>query len=144
MRRLLKRLSSFLRGQGGFSLLETVIAVAIIGTIGVVLLRAVDANNRTTGRLDQQTVAQNMVSAAVEYIRSRTWDYNDDYSDLETSVPPELNTSLTLSIVAECNNDGTDIFSGCDDNSTWQRISLTVSAPGSGTIFRICTFKANR
>ena len=144
MKWLARRISPTTRGQGGFSLIETIATVAIIGVVGVVLLRAMDANNRTTGQLDQQTVAQNMVAKAVEDIRNRTWDFSDDYTDLEVSVPTALDTGLSLNVVAECNDDGTDIFSTCDANSTWQRISLTVSTPDGGTVFRVCTFRAAR
>jgi len=147
MKWLTKRISLISRRQGGFSLVETVVAVAIIGTIGVVLLRAVDANNRTTGQLDQQTVAQNMIAAAVENIRNRDWDYTDDYSDLETSVPSDLDTSLVLNIVPECNIGGSSdviVPGACVADSNWQKISLTVTDPGGTTILRVCTFRAAR
>ncbi|KKK63523.1 hypothetical protein LCGC14_2993440, partial [marine sediment metagenome] len=67
--------------QDGFTLLETILVVAIVAVVGVVFMRALDANTRITGQISEQLVAKNLITAAIEEIRK---------VDLDTATPPVL------------------------------------------------------
>ncbi len=144
MKWLAKRISPVWRGQGGFSLLEALIAVAIIGAIGVVYIRAVDSNNRVTAQLDEQTVAKNLVTATIEAIRAT--GYAADYDAIAAGIPTPNQYEIT--VATDCTDDADPavpppIYGDCTGGETWQRIYVTASREGQA-VLRICTYRTNR
>ena len=62
MKRLNKTAKKLFYWEGGFTLLETLIAVAILAAIGVTLANAVNTNSESTKMIDDRNTAANLIS----------------------------------------------------------------------------------
>ena len=152
MRWLRKGRIRFLRGQRGIGLLETLIAVAILGLIGTSVLTALDTNAKATRTLDEHVVATNLATAYIEAIKAMPY-----YTDVETYLNDDTITSITIPPQYDVNVD-LDFSSDGDTtdgqitwideeyytNETIQKIAITVSRDDGKHILSICTFKTKR
>ena len=84
MRRLGKEILRLFRGQDGFGLIEVLVAVAILGVLGVTFISAIDAGYRSTGVLDEKVVGMNLAITHIEFIREA--EYAQDYSSAVASI----------------------------------------------------------
>ena len=84
----------FLRGQKGFSLLENVVAVSILATIGVVFLGALFSGYRNIGILDEQQQAEALIRTQLEDIKSLPYDESGAYS-VTVTPPPQYSINIT-------------------------------------------------
>ncbi len=73
------------RSQKGISLLETVIAVAILSTIAVAFLSALATTSSARATNEERTSAKILAEGIIENIK--TEDYSPTY---EATVPPEF------------------------------------------------------
>ena len=147
MRWLRKGKLRFLQGQKGIGLLETLIAVAILGAIGVSLLTALNTNARATRTLDEHVVATNLATAYIEVIKALPpddlqypWPTCPSPEDVIT-IPPQyiVNVNITFS------SDGTTwVDYNIEDPQTLQKLAVTVSREGGKPVLTICAFKAKR
>lgn len=144
MRWLRKGKFRFLQGQKGIGLLETLIAVAILGVIGVSLLTALDTNARATRTLDEHVVATNLATAYIEAIKASS--YAETYDDVvaDITIPPQYLVNVDITFT----NDG-DTTDGIDWDSytgieTLQKLAVTVSREGGKPVLTICAFKTKR
>ncbi len=149
MIRLGKGKFRFLRGQRGFTLVEVLVAAAILAVIGVVLLNALDTNAKATRQLDEKVVATNLATAYFEAIKA--WEYQVDYPQDEAplnsiTVPPQYIVSVDVTFSDD--GDTTDGITWGDynieDPQTIQKITITISREGGNHILSICTFKTKR
>ena len=151
MRWLGKRRLRFLRGQRGFTLIEVLVAAAILAVIGVGLLNALDTNAKATRQLDEKVVATNLATAYFEAIKAMPY-----YTDVETYLNDDTITSITIppqyivNVDIDFSSDGdtTDGITWVDEedytNETIQKIAISVSREGGKSILSICTFKTKR
>jgi len=151
MRWLGKGRLRFLRGQKGLSLIEVLVAAAILAVIGVVLLNALDTNAKATRQLDEKVVATNLATAYFEAIKAMPY-----YTDVETYLNDDTITSITIppqyivNVDIDFSSDGdtTDGITWVDEedytNETIQKIAISVSREGGKSILSICTFKTKR
>jgi len=135
MRWLGKGRFRFLRGQKGFSLFEVVVAVAILGVIGVTLISAIDTNYRSVAVLDQKTTGMNLAITHVEFIREA--EFAQDYSSVVASIvlPSQYESNINL----EYSNNG-DNWTETYYDQTLQRIIVSISQGGK-PIYSMCTYK---
>lgn len=68
-----------MKGQKGLTLIETVIALAIMGAIAVAIFLALNVSLKTTASVDQHTTAESLTRTALELIKQCAYD--EDYPE---------------------------------------------------------------
>lgn len=71
--------------QRGITLVETLIALSIIGAVAVAFLAGLTGSLRATIIADEHTVAESLARSQVEAIKKAAYD--DDYDDVEIETP---------------------------------------------------------
>jgi len=142
MKFLVKTITEFFRGQRGIGLMETLVAVAILGFIGASVVAALDTNYRATRITDEKVTAASLASTYIEAIKSSS--YNATYlSAVENiTVPNQYNVVVTT----ECTNDADDSesYGSCTGTETFQRITVTVYREGGKEVLSVCTARTQR
>ena len=134
---------SFLQGQAGISLLETLAAVAILAFIGTTVVRALDTNYRANRTLDEQVKAVNLATGYIDAIKQSS------YADNYTSATANITVPYQYTVVIDTY--GTNNYTG--DNTTWvgppssgqtfQKITIAISREGR-PVFSMCSFRTKR
>ncbi|MFC1939665.1 prepilin-type N-terminal cleavage/methylation domain-containing protein [Chloroflexota bacterium] len=144
---LLKKEFIFLGGQKGFSLLELVISVAILGFIGTGVILALDTNARASRTLDEQVVATNLATAYLEALRELPYDNTyPEYSSAGDGINIPPGYSVGIDVVYTDNyidpDEGTTVWvEDYTGTEKLQRIRVTVSREDGKPVLSICTFK---
>ncbi len=73
-----------MKKQRGFTLLEMIIAIAIVGVTAVTFLRGFSTASIGAAQFDQRETAKNMAESVMEYVR--TQPYNTSNYTLNTTV----------------------------------------------------------
>ena len=146
MRWLGKGRLGFLRGQRGFSLIEVLVAAAILAVIGVVLLNALDTNAKATRQLDEKVVATNLATAYFEAIKAM--DYAPTYPEPKELITIPHQYIVDVDIDFSSDGDTSDGITWINEedytNETIQKLAVTVSREGGKHILTICAFKTKR
>ncbi len=130
MKRLMPVQSLRNRGQGGFTLVEVIIALAILGTIGVAFMLGLSASYRARGVTEEQVQAASLARAALEEVRS-----NDLYNgpgcnpDCYSYTRP-LPTGYSVAIVTQAYCTPEPCDPAVDSDGNIQKNSVTVSRGG--------------
>jgi len=62
-----------MKSEKGFSLIEVLISLAILGMIAVAFLSALATNSRATLIIDERTTAKNLAASQMEYVKSKNY-----------------------------------------------------------------------
>ena len=135
---LLKRKFKLFREQKGFTLIEVLVAVGILGFIGVAVIAALDTNSRAARTLDEQVVAVNLATAHLEAIRELS--YAATYPNAGDSITIPFQYSVDIN--TEFSSDGTTWVSSYIDE-TLQKITVKVSREGK-PVLSLCTYRTKR
>jgi len=116
--------------QKGASLVEVLIALAILGIAIVAFLGAISTESIGVGTVDERVTVENLVRSQMEYTKSQ--EYLTAPVSYDTVAPP----SADFTITAEATT-----IPGADDNI--QKITVTVSRNGEVLVVKE-DFKVNR
>lgn len=72
---LMRRLKLFTRREAGVSLMETVVALAILGAISVTFLSGLATTSRATFIADEHTTAESLAQSQMEWARNTGYVY---------------------------------------------------------------------
>jgi len=139
MKGLLKPRFNFLKRQQGFSILEALVSVAILGLVGVGILTAMDTNFRAERTVDEQVTAKNLTTAYIEAIKALPFAVDYPTAGDNITVPPQYNVQVDI----QCSNDA-ETYGACTGSETFQRIAISVYREGGNPVMRICTFRTDR
>jgi len=97
LKRLVKSRLCLRADQRGFSLMETLLALGILGAVGVAFMQGVGAISATTDMHDGRITASNLAQAQIEEIKAAAYDGDGDYS---VSVTEPVGYSVTIDVTA--------------------------------------------
>jgi Tfp pilus assembly protein PilV len=117
------------RDQRGLGLVETLVAVAILGTAVVAFVTALSAGSIAVGEHDGEAIAQGLAQSQLEYTKSYTYNPGAITYPL-VAAPADYSISVGVSSVPDTD---TDI----------QKITVTVNHGGE-EIMQVQDYKVNR
>jgi type II secretory pathway pseudopilin PulG len=118
-----------IQDQRGIGLVETLVAVAVLGTAVVAFVVSLSAGSLAVNEQAKETVAQNLAQSQLEY--TKNYPYNPAAATYPAVTPPTGYT-ITISVNAVA---GTD--------SNMQKITVNVLKAGS-SVFLVSDYKVNR
>jgi type II secretory pathway pseudopilin PulG len=129
IRQRLARIKNRAQGQMGLGLVETLVAVAILGTSVVAFVAALSAGSIAVGDQDEEVVAQGLAQTQLEYTKS--YPYDPEATTYPTVATPE---GYVISV---------DVASIPDTDADIQKITVTISRE-SEDLITIEDYKVNR
>ena len=139
MKQLGRKIARLFQKQAGFSLLEALVAIGILGLIGVGMIAALDTNSRANRTLDEQVTAVSLATAHLEVLRELPYgDTEDPYSSAGASI--SIPSQYDVVISTEWSSDG-ETFGPYIEDATLQRITVSVSREGGKPVLLMCTYK---
>jgi type II secretory pathway pseudopilin PulG len=127
-RRLFKRISVS-RGQGGFTLLEGLVAIGILGGGLLVMILAMAGGMLAVGENAEGVTAQEIARSQMEYIKSLAYD-SDGSSYTAISVPDDYSVALAVASVPST-------------NANIQKVTAAISRNGT-VVMTVTDYKVNR
>lgn len=108
---------SFIKGQKGISLIEMVVALGILGYIGVAFLSAYYSGFLGTGKVDEFITAESLARSQMEDIKSLR--YQDSYNGTVT-CPTEFAVDINVE----------DVTPEANPPDTLQKVTVTILRQG--------------
>ena len=114
-----------MKNQEGFSMLEVLLSLALIGIVVAGILSALSTSSRATITNDVQTTAQNLAEGQIEYVRNQAYNGNDPpVYQILADVPAGYTVNCTAT---RLDPEG----DGSDDDDGLQKITVTVDFGGA-------------
>ncbi|MBI4267117.1 MAG: type II secretion system protein [Chloroflexi bacterium] len=90
-----------MNNEKGFALIETLVAIAILGAVGVIFLSGLATAARATIVADEKTTAQSLLVSQLEWARKSTYEFEaSEYS--AAPIPAEADyTGYSATISAQ-------------------------------------------
>lgn len=127
-----------MRNQKGFSLIEVLLAMALVGILGTAIPSALSGANRATITANQHTTAESLARSQMDYIQNQPYDSDNStpiYA-LLPEVPAPYNIVTPMAQRLDPKGDGISNDDGL------QKITVTVKH-GATVIFTLVDFKVN-
>jgi type II secretory pathway pseudopilin PulG len=135
-----KRLCGIVNDSQGSTLTETLVALAILGIVGIIFLTGLGVSSKSLIVSQQRVTAESLTKSQVEYVKNSTYDETNNppvYTiDPDLSVPEGYSISVSAERL-DPEGDGT----GNDDGL--QKIEVTVDFDGS-TVFTLVSYLMNQ
>lgn len=130
----IRRLSRFIHGESGITLLETVIAVAILGTTAAAFLSGVAHSSKGVYTADVQATAESLARSQMEWAKNASYSYNA--TSYSTTPIPTTEDYINYSA-----NITTESLHEPDDGI--QKITVTITCSGE-TVYTLEGYKVDR
>lgn len=126
MRALQRTVTSLLRREQGVSLLETIVALGILGFIGVAFVGGLSTASKATETLQEQVVAESLARAQMEELKGTAYDPGLGYV-ATVSAPTGYDISVNAVTIA----------------AGKQEITVTITR-NNVTLLSVSSYKTNR
>ena len=139
-----KRKSRLLQRQRGFTLIEVLVAVALIVALGTAIASAMNTNASARRVLDEKIQATNLVTDYLEAIRQLPYDdVASPYAGVANSIV--LPNQYVVTMRFFYSPDGTTWVTNNNSGAyKLQKISISVSRTTGRLVLTTCTFRTPR
>ena len=141
------RLKKLNRNQKGFTLIEVLIAIAILGMIAVPFLTALSTSSRALIIADERTTAESLVRSEIEYVKSQdycnaSWSYN--VNSTGSTVPGQPDWLVGSHALPDNCKDYSLTVNASPIDDGIQKITVTVERDNDKLVLTTSTYKVNR
>ncbi len=133
----LRKVKSWVQDQRGVGLVESLVAVAILGVAVVAFVMALSVGTVAVGECNQQVVAQSLARTQLEYIKPQDYIPTADYD------PDDPDDSYNTVDTPEGYDISIEVDSIPDTDTDIQKIAVTISL-GDENILTVEDYKVNR
>jgi prepilin-type N-terminal cleavage/methylation domain-containing protein len=102
-----------MKSEKGFSLIEVMLAIALMGVVAVAFLGALATGSRAIFIADERATAESLARTEMEYVRNQ--NYDADNNPPQYALIPDIPDGYDIEVTAERldpNGDGTDTDDG--------------------------------
>ncbi len=134
-----KRLYFFISDSKGLTLIEVLVALAILGIVAGIFLTGLSVSSKSVMVSEKRITAESLAKSQVEYIKNL--DYDDINNPPVYAIDPDLNipAGYDISVTAERLDPEND---GLGDDDGLQKVTITVSRDDN-TVFVLTDYKTN-
>ena len=128
-----------IKNERGFSLIEVIIALALLGIIAVAFLTALSTASKALFIADERTTAESLARSQMEYVKNQVYD--DINNPPEYTLVSDISEGYDIDISAERldpNNDGIENDDGI------QKITVTISHHDKPEVVILEGYKVDR
>lgn len=129
-----------MKRERGFTLIEVLISLAVLGVIAVAFLGGLTTASKGLAITDERQTAQNLAEAQMEYIKRQAYDSNNNPPIYTKLSAGEIPTGYDIAIGASRLDPEGDGL-GDDDNVQLIRITIT---HGSKNVLTLEDYKVYR
>ncbi len=132
------------RGERGFTLIEILVALAILAAVAVVFLLGLSTSSRAAIASRQSVAVDSLAKSQMEFIKAQPYDADLDHNPPQYLMLPadQIPDGYAINISAErLNPDGA--ADPTDDDDGLQKITVTVSHNGE-VASTLIGYKVNR
>jgi len=130
---LLAKFNALRRNEVGVSLIETLIALALLGMISVPFLSGLAATSKASLVGDERTTAECLARSQMEYIKGQSYiDYSDPGHDEYVLITTP--DDYSVEVVAEPIDPDTGESLPSEQDDGLQQITVTVTRDGESVI----------
>ncbi len=129
-----RKLSIFSRRESGVTLIETVVAMAILGVIAVTFLSGLAIASKAVFIVDEQTTAENLAQSQMEW--GKDTDYVDNATAYSPSPIPGAKDYINYSAIITA-----EPLHNPDDGI--QKLTVTIQRSGK-RVFQLAGYKVDR
>ena len=139
-----------IKNERGFSLIEVIIALALLGIIAVAFLTALSTASKALFIADERTTAESLARSQMEYVKSQGYiDYSaDPHGVYDEITPSDSNYSIDFTAVpfdpitgVPYTPDEEGIFNG---DEGIQKITVTIEHPDGDEVITLEGYKVDR
>ena len=90
-----------MKNEKGFTLIEVLIAIALLGIIGIAFLGGLSTASKALFLADERTTAESLARSQMEYVKIQDYDPTDTQSYEQVDVPSGDYPDFTISVNAD-------------------------------------------
>jgi prepilin-type N-terminal cleavage/methylation domain-containing protein len=88
-----------MRSEKGFTLLEVVIAIALMGIVGVAIFTGLSNASKALSIADERATAESIARTQMEYVKRLP--YSGNYTADSTSIPADYTANINVAPVSD-------------------------------------------
>ncbi len=137
-----------IKNEKGFSLIEVLIALALLGIIAVAFLTALSTASKALFIADERTTAESLARSQMEYVKSQLYiDYSADPHDVYGEITPPAGYSIDSTAVPFDPDTGvpySETGGVFDQDDDIQMITVTIEHPDGDEVITLEGYKVDR
>ncbi len=135
----------FQHNSKGFSLIEVLIALALLGIIGVAFLSGLATASKALFIADERTTAESLARSQMEYVKNCSYEYGASPSYEQVDVESLTHPGYFISVDAPpIDPDTGAALANPGDDEGIQKITVTIEHPDGDEVITLDGYKVNR
>ena len=117
-----------MKSDSGFTLIETLIALAILGVVAVAILSGLTVATKATVIMDEQAIAESLVKSEIEYVKSCSYEYSVSEYPVDTVLTIPIGWSMSPPSVAPVHaiDDGIQVVTVAAEHNGRTMLSVNI------------------